>query len=166
LDDEDALDLTVSSSRLADKNAKLKKSSEPTASHPNLNKANKEPLLITVPARPPMADGKKTPNCSNQDLIDTKAIIEPVLLKTDDRAESILQTTKETILNRVFFMQFNEVIAIEKSMMHEIIEKDTERERFLRELTVKLEILQRENQILTAENKSLKELMQIWRVSG
>ena len=53
---------------------------------------------------------------------------------------------------------------IEKSMMREIIEKDTEREKFLRELMVKLELLQRENQILTAENKSLKEMMTIWNI--
>ena len=49
-------------------------------------------------------------------------------------------------------------------MMREIIEKDTEREKFLRELMVKLELLQRENQILTAENKSLKEMMTIWNI--
>lgn len=51
-------------------------------------------------------------------------------------------------------------------MMREIIQKDTEREKFLRELMVKLELLQRENQILTAENKSLKEMMSIWKISS
>jgi cell shape-determining protein MreC len=49
-------------------------------------------------------------------------------------------------------------------MMREIIEKDNEREKFLRELLTKLELLQRENQILTTENKSLKEMMTIWNI--
>ena len=51
-------------------------------------------------------------------------------------------------------------------MMREIIQKDTERENFLRELKVKLELLQRDHQILNAENKSLKEMMVFWNVSN
>jgi hypothetical protein len=51
-------------------------------------------------------------------------------------------------------------------MMKEIIQKDIERENFLRELMVKLELLHRDNQILTAKNKSLKEMMIIWKLSN
>ena len=51
-------------------------------------------------------------------------------------------------------------------MMKDIIEKDTEREKFLRELKCKLDLLQSENQILIAENKSLKEMMTIWKIQN
>lgn len=115
----------------------------------------------------PYSEVKKQPSVLQvQDLIDSVVFGDPVTVKKEEKTDQIIKNTKENILNKVIYTQYNEVLSIEKLMMREIIEKDTEREKFLRDLMVKLELLQRENQILTAENNSLKEMMAIWNISS
>lgn len=162
MENGEELDLTVSSSRLADKNAKLKKSSEPQNSKFNQTVNIYNPLINTTPIRTDFR--KPTGGINLQEFMDSSAFGDRNSAKNEESSDLIIQHTKEAILEKVFFMQFHEVLDIEKSMMKEIIQKDIEREKFLQELMVKLELLQRDNQILTAENKSLKEMMVIWKV--
>ena len=145
----------MSSSRLAEKNKKPKLA--------NMH----NPLIGTTPLRFQNSEVKQQPSVLQvQDLMDSVVFGDPVAVKKREKTDQMIKNTKENILNKVRITQYNEVLSIEKLMMREIIEKDTEREKFLRDLMVKLELLQRENQILTAENNSLKEMMAIWNISS
>lgn len=145
----------MSSSRLAEKNK-----------NPKLGYIH-NPLIETTPIRFQTSEVKKQPSVLQvQDLMDSVVFGDPVAVKKEEKTDQMIKNTKENILNKVRTTQYNEVLSIEKLMMREIIEKDTEREKFLRDLMVKLELLQRENQILTAENNSLKEMMAIWNISS
>ena len=145
----------MSSSRLAEKNKK-----------PKLGNMH-NPLIGTTPLRFQNSEVKQQPSVLQiQDLMDSVVFGDPVAVKKREKTDQMIKNTKENILNKVRITQYNEVLSIEKLMMREIIEKDTEREKFLRDLMVKLELLQRENQILTAENNSLKEMMAIWNISS
>lgn len=149
-----------------EKNQKLKKSSEPHISRQNICVNINDPLIKTSPIRTQIEMKKATQIISLQDLMDSAVLCDQVPAKIEDKSESGMQTTKEAILERVITMQFHEVLNIERSMMKDIIQKDSEREKFLRELKCKLDLLQSEHQILTAENKSLKEMMAIWKIQN
>lgn len=51
---------------------------------------------------------------------------------------------------------------VERTIMLEIINKDSKRDQLLIELSNNLEKLNRENALLALENKGLKEMMQTW----
>ncbi|CAG9318940.1 unnamed protein product [Blepharisma stoltei] len=70
-------------------------------------------------------------------------------------AERVVQNSKEILMNK-----FQEVANVEQAVMMEIMVKDAERESVLRDMILEVEILERENRILTMENKSLKEMME------
>lgn len=72
--------------------------------------------------------------------------------------DKVIQNSKEILLSK-----FQEVMSVEQAVMMEILIKDSERENALRDMTLEVEILQRENEILTMENKSLKEMLNIWK---
>ena len=98
LDNEEALDLTVSSSRLAEKNSKLKKSSDPQFSRPNnTNESQRNTNL-----RNPVPELKKHPSTLNpHDLMDSEVIGSPIPSRFEDKSSLMMQITKEAILEKV-----------------------------------------------------------------
>ena len=97
LDDEEALDLTVSSSRLAEKNGKLKKSTEPQHSRQTVPINNPEPQMKTTPVKnQPPENKKQTPVF--HDLMDTDSVPS----KIEEKPFVFIQNTKEEILDKVF----------------------------------------------------------------
>ena len=125
---------------MAEKNLKAKNAGQHYAkiSSPKVN----EPSF--VPPRIPVND------------IHTRGIQRP-----ESYQELMSKNHNEAVLNKVILMQYKEVLEIEKSAIREIIQKDKEKEKFLNELMVKLELLEREHKFLVAENNSLKEMMDL-----
>ncbi|CAG9313208.1 unnamed protein product [Blepharisma stoltei] len=64
--------------------------------------------------------------------------------------------------SELMLLKFQETLMVERTIMLEIINKDSKRDQLLLELTKKLETLNRENAILALENKGLHDMIHTW----
>lgn len=94
MEDEEKAELTVSSSRFAEKNKLAKKGPDQITLH--------DPLIETTPIRTPNSEVKKPQNVHQaQDLMDSVVFGDRNDLKTEEKADLMFKSTKENILNRV-----------------------------------------------------------------
>jgi hypothetical protein len=92
----------VSSSRIAEKNQKLKTSSEPQNSKNPVPLNLNEPLINTSPVKvSPIETKKLVKVITQQDLMDSSVLGDPHQPKNEENSDFILQTTKQVILERV-----------------------------------------------------------------
>ncbi|CAG9310803.1 unnamed protein product [Blepharisma stoltei] len=115
-----------------------------------------DPLISTTPIIHPKDSKIKAMPCIN--LEDR-----PQISDSQD-GECDIEPWKRMIGNasELMLLKFQETLMIERTIMLEIINKDSKRDQVLLELTKKLETLNRENAILALENKGLQGMMHTW----